>query len=93
MECTNSRGAPAKLFSDPFPSGANLFKIGHRFEAIDPEHPALICVASVAQVQGFRILVHFDGFNSNHDFWVNANSRDIFPGIHWENVVAIFGGF
>ena len=78
MECTNSRGAPAKLFSDPFPSGANLFKIGHRFEAIDPEHPALICVASVAQVQGFRILVHFDGFSKTHDFWENANSPNLF---------------
>ena len=79
LECTNSRGAPAKLFNTPYPPGPNLFKVGHRLEAIDSEHPALICVASVAQVQGFRILVHFDGFSKAHDFWENANSPNLFP--------------
>ena len=79
LECTNSRGAPAKLFNTPYPPGPNFFKVGHRLEAIDSEHPALICVASVAQVQGFRILVHFDGFSRAHDFWENANSPNLFP--------------
>ena len=35
-------------------------------------------MASVAQVQGFRILVHFDGFSKTHDFWENANSPNLF---------------
>ena len=63
LECTNSRSAPAKLFSDAFPSASNNFKVGQKLEAIDPDHPALICVATITQVQGHRLLIHFDGFS------------------------------
>ena len=30
---------------------------------VDPEHPALICVATITQIQGHRLLIHFDGFS------------------------------
>ena len=28
---------------------------------------------------GYRIRLHFDGYSDNYDFWVNADSMDIFP--------------
>lgn len=28
---------------------------------------------------GYRIRLHFDGYPENYDFWVNADSMDIFP--------------
>ena len=28
---------------------------------------------------GYRIRLHFDGYAENFDFWVNADSMDIFP--------------
>ena len=28
---------------------------------------------------GYRIKLHFDGYSDNYDFWVNADSMDIFP--------------
>lgn len=31
---------------------------------------------------GYRIRLHFDGYLENYDFWVNADSMDIFP-IGW----------
>ncbi len=79
LECTNSRAAPSKLFHQAFPNGLNTLRVGQKLEAIDPEHPALICVATIAQVQGHRLLIHFDGFAKAHDFWENANSPNLFP--------------
>ncbi|XP_075220543.1 lethal (3) malignant brain tumor isoform X2 [Lycorma delicatula] len=34
-----------------------------------------------APIKGYRIRLHFDGYPENHDFWLNADSPDIFqPG-------------
>lgn len=79
LECTNSRAAPTKLFHHAFPKIPNHFRVGQKLEAIDPDHNALICVASVARVQGHRILVHFDGYSKSYDFWENASSPNLFP--------------
>ena len=38
LECTNSRSAPAKLFSEAFPIATNNFKVGQKLEAIGPIH-------------------------------------------------------
>ncbi len=52
LVCTNSRAAPSKMFHEAYPTAPNSFKVGMKLEAIDPEHPALICVATIGQVQG-----------------------------------------
>ncbi|XP_075220539.1 lethal (3) malignant brain tumor isoform X1 [Lycorma delicatula] len=76
-----AKPAPIKLFKDPFPYGKNGFRVGMKLEGIDPEHQSYICVLSVAEVRGYRIRLHFDGYPENHDFWLNADSPDIFqPG-------------
>jgi lethal(3)malignant brain tumor-like protein len=28
---------------------------------------------------GYRIRLHFDGYSDSHDFWVNADSENLFP--------------
>ncbi|XP_022091136.1 lethal(3)malignant brain tumor-like protein 1 isoform X2 [Acanthaster planci] len=71
--------APAKFFKDAFPSGKNNFKVGMKLEGIDPKHPSLFCVLTVAEVRGYRIRLHFDGYSECYDFWVNADSPDIQP--------------
>lgn len=73
-----AKSAPYTLFKDPFPNGKNNFKIGMKLEGIDPVHPSLFCVLTVSAVRGYRIKLHFDGYPDCHDFWVNANSSDIF---------------
>lgn len=103
-----------------FPQSRNGFKVGMKLEGLDPCHPALFCVLTVAevtrvkrycdvtlyvifrstklnivfrlhlnkksvssdifaQVQGYRIRLHFDGYPECYDFWVNADSWDVKP--------------
>lgn len=33
---------------------------------------------------GYRLRLHFDGYPENYDFWVNADSMDIFP-VGWSD--------
>uniref|UniRef100_A0A182K3H6 SAM domain-containing protein n=1 Tax=Anopheles christyi TaxID=43041 RepID=A0A182K3H6_9DIPT len=78
--------APVHLFGPKaFPSmhpkerNENRFQIGMKLEAIDPENSSLFCVCTVVEVRGYRNKLHFDGYPSEYDFWVNADSIDIFP--------------
>ncbi|ETE70045.1 hypothetical protein L345_04147, partial [Ophiophagus hannah] len=66
-------------WSQSFPQNKNGFKVGMKLEGLDPEHPSLFCVLSVAEVQGYRMRLHFDGYSEFYDFWVNADSTDIHP--------------
>ncbi|XP_055994412.1 lethal(3)malignant brain tumor-like protein 4 [Sorex fumeus] len=73
--------APVELFNkdQSFPEHENHFQIGMRLEGIDPRHPSVFCVLSVAEVCGYRLRLHFDGYLSCYDFWTNAGSPDIHP--------------
>lgn len=79
LEACKAKAAPVKLFKNPFPYGRVGFRVGMRMEAIDPQHPALFAVVSVAEVQGWRLRLHFDGYPDEYDYWVNADSGDLFP--------------
>ena len=48
-------------------------------EGVDNKHPSLICVLRISEIQGFRIRLHFDGYDSCYDFWRNADSTEIYP--------------
>uniref|UniRef100_A0A3Q3ER22 Lethal(3)malignant brain tumor-like protein 1 n=1 Tax=Labrus bergylta TaxID=56723 RepID=A0A3Q3ER22_9LABR len=61
------------------PTVKNGFKQGMKLEGIDPQHPSMYFVLTVAEVCGYRLRLHFDGYSDCHDFWVNANSPDIHP--------------
>ncbi|KAJ7407897.1 Lethal(3)malignant brain tumor-like protein 3 [Willisornis vidua] len=62
-----------------FPYNKNGFKVGMKLEGVDPEHQSIYCVLTVAEVCGYRIRLHFDGYPDCYDFWVNADSSDIHP--------------
>lgn len=71
--------APVRLFKrEPTAPKENMFKVGMKLEALDPKNPLLICVATVADVDGDRIRVDFDGYLGS-DYWCRYDSRDIFP--------------
>lgn len=55
-----------------------MFKVGMKLEALDPKNPLLICVATVADKDGDKIRVDFDGYLGS-DYWCRYDSRDIFP--------------
>ncbi|XP_039307528.1 lethal(3)malignant brain tumor-like protein 3 isoform X3 [Solenopsis invicta] len=79
LEHCKAKAAPVKLFKDPFPYSKNHFRVGMKLEGIDPEHPSRYCVLTIAEVVGYRMRLHFDGYPENYDFWVNADSMNIFP--------------
>ncbi|XP_073983678.1 lethal (3) malignant brain tumor isoform X3 [Rhodnius prolixus] len=76
---TGSRPAWIKLFNNPFPAGVNLFQVGHKLEAIDPEHQSNICAVTVVKIKGYRLKLHFDCYSDTFDFWTNVDSPNIFP--------------
>ncbi|XP_038962650.1 lethal(3)malignant brain tumor-like protein 1 isoform X5 [Rattus norvegicus] len=73
--------APVSLFQDSqaVTHNKNGFKLGMKLEGVDPQHPSMYFVLTVAEVCGYRLRLHFDGYSECHDFWVNANSPDIHP--------------
>ncbi|XP_077069480.1 lethal(3)malignant brain tumor-like protein 3 isoform X6 [Siphateles boraxobius] len=81
LEEERAIAAPLKLFKEhqSVPQSRNGFKVGMKLEGLDPCHPALFCVLTVAEVQGYRIRLHFDGYPECYDFWVNADSWDVKP--------------
>ncbi|XP_058249623.1 lethal(3)malignant brain tumor-like protein 3 isoform X2 [Hemibagrus wyckioides] len=79
LEQEKAIAAPSKLFKESFPQSKNGFRVGMRLEGIDPLHPSMYCVLSVAEVSGYRMRLHFDNYSDCYDFWVNCNSPDIHP--------------
>ncbi|XP_060856488.1 uncharacterized protein LOC132934225 [Metopolophium dirhodum] len=59
------------------------FCIGSKLEALDkltrtlPKQ--LICVATVADILGNRIRIHFDGWTDDFDYWTDITSTNIHP--------------
>ncbi|XP_024916749.1 lethal(3)malignant brain tumor-like protein 4 isoform X2 [Cynoglossus semilaevis] len=76
-----AEAAPVTLFtqSQLFPSTKSGFRVGMKLEGIDPLHPSMFCVLTVAEVTGYRLRLHIDGYSECYDFWVNADSVDIRP--------------
>ncbi|XP_072523059.1 lethal(3)malignant brain tumor-like protein 2 isoform X1 [Salminus brasiliensis] len=77
LEETGSVAAPRRLFNtDPASHG---FAPGMKLEAVDLMEPRLVCVATVQRCVGRLLLLHFDGWESEFDQWVDCQSPDIYP--------------
>ncbi|XP_044275434.1 lethal(3)malignant brain tumor-like protein 3 [Varanus komodoensis] len=76
LEETNSLPAPARAFKVKPPHG---FQKNMRLEVVDKRNPVLIRVATVVDTDDHRIKVHFDGWDSIYDYWIDADSPDIHP--------------
>ena len=62
-----------------FLSKKPAFKLGDKLEAVDIKNKnTYVCVASVADMYGDKVLVHFDGWEDDYDYWCYYNS----PHIH-----------
>ncbi|OWK03133.1 hypothetical protein Celaphus_00007989 [Cervus elaphus hippelaphus] len=81
LEEQKAIAAPISLFQDyqMVTHNKNGFRPGMKLEGIDPQHPSMYFILTVAEVCGSRLRLHFDGYSECHDFWVNANSPDIHP--------------
>ncbi|XP_054479333.1 lethal(3)malignant brain tumor-like protein 4 [Anoplopoma fimbria] len=74
-----TEAVPLSLFtqSQSVPSRRTGFKVGMKLEGIDPLHPSMFCVLTVAEVIGCRVRLHIDGYSECYDFWVNSDSANI----------------
>ncbi|KAJ8372082.1 hypothetical protein AAFF_G00294960 [Aldrovandia affinis] len=81
LEEQKAVAAPIDLFqeSQRVPQYKNSFRQGMKLEGIDPQHPSMYFVLTVAEVCGYRMRLHFDGYAECHDFWVNINCSEIHP--------------
>ena len=55
------------------------FHIGLKLEAKDHQFPALICVATIKGVRDNEVLIHFDNWDDDYDYWCEATCTDIHP--------------
>lgn len=85
LKQTRSVAAPVKLFDKEIPKHG--FKSGMKLEAVDLMEPRLICVATIAKVVGRLLRIHFDGWESEYDQWVDCDSPDLYP-IGWCEVMS-----
>ncbi|XP_034274672.1 lethal(3)malignant brain tumor-like protein 3 isoform X3 [Pantherophis guttatus] len=76
LEETSSLPAPARAFKVKLSHG---FQKNMKLEAVDKRNPALIRVATVVETEDHRIKIHFDGWDSIYDYWIDADNPDIHP--------------
>uniref|UniRef100_A0A670YSE0 L3MBTL histone methyl-lysine binding protein 3 n=1 Tax=Pseudonaja textilis TaxID=8673 RepID=A0A670YSE0_PSETE len=76
LEETSSLPAPARAFKVKLSHG---FQKNMKLEAVDKRNPALIRVATVVESEDHRIKIHFDGWDSIYDYWIDADNPDIHP--------------
>ena len=50
-----------------------------KLECVDKRNPILVRVATVAEVEGNLIRIHFDGWDDCYDYWLDDDSTDIHP--------------
>ena len=48
-------------------------------EAKDRKNPGLTCVATIKKIDNGQLLIHFDGWSENYDYWCDPWSDDIHP--------------
>ena len=81
LSVTKCEGAGEELFKykakhRAVPDG---WKVGGKLEVSDPDKPELIHVATVANIIESRVLIHFDGWSHNYDFWSSPTSSYLNP--------------
>ena len=57
--------------------------MGSKLEAIDISNTSLVCAATVSNVLDGRVLVHFDGWEIDYDYWVVPSSSPYVHPVGW----------
>ncbi len=50
-----------------------------KLEAVDKRNPILIRVATIADRTDHALLIHFDGWSTVYDCWIDDSSPDLHP--------------
>jgi hypothetical protein len=85
LTITSTLAAPGALFlgraNAVGSTGLQGWKIGDRLEALDMHDTDqdLVYVSTVANVMEGRVLIHFDGWSINHDYWARPGGPWVHP--------------
>ena len=73
------------LTHSPFqlPDLSSTWRVGMKLEAVDRHNVGLICVATVSNVMAGRVLIHFDGWEIDYDYWVVPDTSAYIHPIGW----------
>lgn len=76
LKSTGAVAAPKHIFKTrPPPS----FKVGQKLEAVDKRNPSMVRAATIAEVNEYRLRIHFDGWDDIYDEWFESESLDLYP--------------
>lgn len=53
--------------------------MNQKLEAVDKRNPSLVRAATLAEVNEYRLRIHFDGWDDIYDDWFEADSLDLYP--------------
>lgn len=53
-----------------------------KLEVVDPRNPSLVRVATITEVEEYRVKIHFDGWSELYDYWFDYDSTDLHP-VNW----------
>ena len=59
-------------------------------EAKDRQNPSMICAATIQRIdQQGKLLIHFDGWSQQFDYWCEPSTTDIHPPMwcHYASMV------
>ena len=56
-----------------------MFEVNQKLEVVDDRNPILIRVASIVDIEDYRIKIHFDGWSDVFDYWLDDDSPDFHP--------------
>lgn len=51
------------------------WEVGSKVEAVDRSNASLVCAATVAAIMDGRVLIHFDGWDAEYDYWVGDEKK------------------
>lgn len=76
-----------------------IVEVGMKLEAVDKKNTVLTCVATIADIVADKVLIHFDGWEEDYDYWCDlsspyvhqvgwcqANAKALSPPPSWTNI-------
>ena len=66
----------------------NKFEVGNKLEVSDKKNLLSMCVATIVEIVGDRLRLHYDGLTTGagDDYWAHFLSSDIHP-VGWSQLV------
>ena len=55
---------------------------GSKLEVVDPRNQIVTRVATISEIDNYRVQIHFDGWSCSYDIWMYTDNRDLHP-IGW----------